>query len=563
MREGRTVVEPAERSEGPPPERRRDRLLRAASRKLAQLIGVDPRSLALFRILAAVVLLYDVALRLPDLNVFYAAGGIAPVALIRDHPIWHWSLHFLDDSPAFAASLFGLQMVFALALLAGYRTRLATICSWALLSSLHTRMPFVGNGGDLMLRLLLFWGMFVPLSQCWSVDAALRRMRSGGSEASAEVDRLRRPVVSIGTAAMLVQMCSMYFFSGIYKFNADWLGQDWLGGDALRWAMAFDYFTLPTAHWLAGYPQLLEWLALATVWLELLGPLIVFFPWQTGKLRLAMIAAYAAMHLLIHLTLTIGLFSIMSMVGWMLFLPPGFWNALRMPAFRPGAHAALDTAKQDSPATRGALRTTFAWSKSTACIAAQLLCGVLLVYTLSHNASPLALEAMGAAPKHRAWFRWMIVPTLLENFGQALTLNQTWNMFRYSPKFDGWFVARAELADGRVLDLFWDLPANDEKPALPSATFPNNHWRYYFHYLNDNEYARFRQPAAEFLCRRWNAAHRADQQIVRLRLLWYGEIATPAGPSHGADGSFVRHTLAVVETDAGSAHIGLEEPPRD
>jgi hypothetical protein len=536
--------------------------MQAALRLLTRLFGIDPRSLALFRILAALVLLYDLAQRLPDLNVFYASGGIAPVELIRDHPLWHWSLHYLDGSPAFQAALFGLTFVFALALLVGYRTRLATICAWVLMASLHTRMPLVGNGGDLMLRLLLFWGMFVPLSRCWSVDAALRRMRLSGARAAEDDERLRRPVVSIGTTAMLVQMCSMYFFSGLYKFNADWLGSDWLGGDALLWTMAFDYFTLPPAHFLAGFPALLEWMALATVWLELAGPLLVFFPWQTGKIRLALIAAFAALHLTIHLTLTVGLFSIMSMAGWMLFVPPGFWNALRVPVFRRRASSVVSPATSDAKAlqvaTSRSMSSALWWSKLLAFIAVQSVCGVLLIYTLFQNATPLALEAIAAAPEQRGRFRWLVVPAPLHNFGQALTLNQTWDMFRYSPRFDGWYVARAELANGDVIDLFWERPASEEKPALPSAAFPNDHWRYYFHYLTDNEYAEFRQPATEFLCRRWNATHDAEQQIVRLQLLWYGEIAAEDGPNHDPDGDYVQRSFAVVETDAASARDPLE-----
>ena len=49
-------------------------------RKLEALFDIDPRTLALFRILAALVLLLDLSQRLFDLRVFYADGGIAPVA---------------------------------------------------------------------------------------------------------------------------------------------------------------------------------------------------------------------------------------------------------------------------------------------------------------------------------------------------------------------------------------------------------------------------------------------------------------------------------------------------
>jgi hypothetical protein len=514
-------------------------------RKAVELWGIDPRSLALFRIAAALVLIFDLLQRLRDLDVFYVDDGIAPVELVRGDPLWHWSLHFLDGSPAFQAVLLALGIFFAVALLAGYRTRLATLCSWLLLASLHTRMPYVGNGGDLLLRLLLFWGMFVPLSRCWSVDALLRAWR-GNAAGNSREDGLA-PIASVGTAAMLIQLCCMYFFSGLYKLNADWLGADWLGGDALLWAMHFDYFNLPAAHVLAGHPALLQWLTLATVWLELLGPLLLFFPWQTGKIRLALLAAFAVMHLLIHFTLTVGLFSIVSMIGWLLFLPPGCWNSRPVTALGrlvaglwPWGRLPVVGAPAVAEAPRPALR------RRVSHIAVQALCGVLLVYVLFQNASPLAHEAIERAPQRRAWFEWATVPPRVEHLGQTLGLNQQWNMFRESPRRDGWYVARARLADGSLVDVLRNLPASDRKPELASAVFPNNHWRYYFHYLVDEEFAKFRRPAAEFLCRRWNAAHDKPRQIARLELDWFQDLSGPRDPA----GEFASKHLAVIETES-------------
>ena len=48
----------------------------------------------------------------------------------------------------------------ALALLVGYRTRIATIFSWVLLISLQARNVFITQGGDALTVVLLFWGLF-------------------------------------------------------------------------------------------------------------------------------------------------------------------------------------------------------------------------------------------------------------------------------------------------------------------------------------------------------------------------------------------------------------------
>jgi len=509
--------------------------------KVAELFGIDPRSLAVFRIAAALILLYDQCLRLSDLEFFYTDGGVAPVDVVRSQPMWDWSLHFLDGSPLLQTTLFALAMVFSVSLLVGYRTWLSTFFCWLLLASVQGRVPLVGNGGDLLLRLMLIWGLFVPLGRCWSVDAwrRARRDRTGGG-ADSPVPASLRPVVSIGTAAMLLQLCFMYFFTGIYKWNTDWLGDDWTGGEAIQWSMHFDYFALPAARYLAQFPELLRWLALATVLLELLGPVVVFFPWQTGKIRMAMILAFAALHAMIQATLTVGIFSVASMMGWLLFLPAGFWNHRATQGLLRWIGAARLTSAADESA---ASRQPASWSwRRLGGFAWQAVCAALLLVVLMYNISPIAHEAMSSSKQQRAWLKWLMLSDTAAHYADNATLQQQWTMFRFSPKLDGWYVARATLADGRVIDLLQDgRPATDDKPQLPSACFPNQHQRYYFRYLQDDHYAQYRQPAAEFLFRRWNDSHGPDEQIVRLELIWYGELLDPAG-----EGGFQGRQLAVV-----------------
>ena len=68
----------------------------------------------------------------------------------------------LVNSLTFAALLFLVAAAGAGALLLSYRTRLATLLSWVLLVSVQNRNPLLGQGGDDLLRMLLFWGLFLP-----------------------------------------------------------------------------------------------------------------------------------------------------------------------------------------------------------------------------------------------------------------------------------------------------------------------------------------------------------------------------------------------------------------
>ncbi len=75
----------------------------------------------------------------------------------------------------FQALLFVVAAVAAVALLVGYRTWVASVVVWILLLSIQHRNPLVLGSGDDLLRMLLFWGMSLPLGAVWSVDRAVER----------------------------------------------------------------------------------------------------------------------------------------------------------------------------------------------------------------------------------------------------------------------------------------------------------------------------------------------------------------------------------------------------
>ena len=138
------------------------------------IFGIDLRTLALYRVCLALIIIMDLVARARDLTAHYSDEGVLPrAALLGDIGQWAPSLHLISGSPKIQALLFMLAGVVALALLVGYRTRAATILSWLLLLSLQARNPAIMQGGDMLLYLLLFWGIFLPLDARFSVDAAL------------------------------------------------------------------------------------------------------------------------------------------------------------------------------------------------------------------------------------------------------------------------------------------------------------------------------------------------------------------------------------------------------
>jgi predicted DCC family thiol-disulfide oxidoreductase YuxK len=282
---------------------------------IREIFGIDLRTLALFRIALATMVIVDLILRSRDLTAHYSDRGILPrAALIGEFGQWLPSIHLLSGSARVQGALFVLAGMFALSLLVGYRTWLVTIVSWALLLSLQARNPVIYHGADLLLRLLLFWAMFLPLGARFSIDAALDR----------RVQEQPNNYFSMATLALLVQCMSVYLFGALLKTGSVWIPD----GTAIYFALHLDYLVTPFGDWLGQFPRVLQGLTYFVWGLELSAPLLMFSPVFRLPLRLLAMALLIAMHLGFFLFLRIGPFPFVSITSLLAFTPGWVWDRL-------------------------------------------------------------------------------------------------------------------------------------------------------------------------------------------------------------------------------------------
>ena len=126
------------------------------------------------------------------MEAFYTDAGVLPrgaqIELFSGLPALI-SLHMMNGTIAGQALLFGFSVAAALALLVGYRTWIATLVSWVLVVSFHNRNPMVLQGGDVLLRMMLFWGLFLPLGARASLDRWLAAKNSAASDVTLAAKR--------------------------------------------------------------------------------------------------------------------------------------------------------------------------------------------------------------------------------------------------------------------------------------------------------------------------------------------------------------------------------------
>ncbi|MCA9663868.1 MAG: HTTM domain-containing protein, partial [Myxococcales bacterium] len=220
---------------------------------------IDPRPAALCRIAFGAVVLWSLVDLLPYARLLFTDEGMWPTALARkrysgllaevwdpEHgfvrsvdvlrAIWsRFSLFHLRSDPPFVFAIYGLTIASVVAVIAGWRTRLCTIVAWVLLNTIYTYSPIFYTGGDTVIRVFLFLGIFLRWGDAYSLDAWRRRRRAilgGASELPGP------PLIPAWPAQlMILQLTIIYCATGALKS-----GITWFDGTALYYALSLDHF---------------------------------------------------------------------------------------------------------------------------------------------------------------------------------------------------------------------------------------------------------------------------------------------------------------------------------
>lgn len=456
---------------------RSERVAAAVRRRLR----IDVRALAALRIALGGLLVADLLLRARSLTAFYTDRGVLPrEAFLGFADPRHLSVHFVSGEAWVQAALFGLGAALAVALLVGYRTSLATAGSWLLLVSLQNRMPMVLNSGDVLLRVLLFWAIFLPLGARWSVDDTHDRSR-------------RDAVLSVAGVGLLLQAVLVYLVNAVFKLQGDL----WLAGDALAYVFGLGQFTVLLGDILASHAGAL-W-PLDYLWLAMLAGswLLVAL---AGRARTGLVVAFAGAHLGMAATLQLGLFPFISIASLLPFLPPWFWDHLeermRGDAFGSMARDSRDRCARWLPKISvDDVPNAVARARAVAITVIPL---VIVVLVVLWNIQYLGLERVAGHD---------VAPEVAENALHLTRTDQYWNMFAPEPlAVDGWLVAPGLLANGTRVDAFHGSRVDWDRPPDVSATYPSARWRKYVTRLWRYESAH-RDLFAAYLCDRWNRQH--------------------------------------------------------
>ena len=452
-------------------------------KRLAANYRLDVRAIALMRIAVALVVIFDLCFRMCSLEAHYTETGVWPAKYVFTFlgKPWAWSFHCLFDTYAWELSLFILHLAVAGLVLIGYKTRFSTFILYLFTLSLHNRNVYVLQAGDDLLRLCLFWGLFLNWGNAYSIDA--------GKKGTI------REVSFIGQLGYLGLIASVYLFTVLLKSGNEWR----IEGSAIYYALSLEQLRLPfVGDWLYSQPSLMVVLTRLVYGAECLIPVLILWPTHKKTTYTLAFLLILLLHLGIALTLYVGLFFIISIVTAIGFLPPRVFDRLEhsIPWLRP--RLLLESSDH------GIIRIL------------SLLAGSLaFFFSLMNNLKGLP------------YFPYELNP-VFARMANASGLEQYWGMF--SPdilKKDAWPVLYGIDNQHRQ----WDLRTNRDyvdfkKPKRILDLYSSDRWRKFSENLQSEYYTFLRAPYCKFMLHRWNTLH-PEKQIVNLNLYFVSKMNLP------------------------------------
>jgi len=439
------------------------------------------------RIAVGFVLLTDLFIRSISIKAFFTDEGVLPIDVLKQYN-WspnYYSFHALSGDLWWQVVLFLINALCIVLLMIGYRTRVFTFICWVFITSLQNRNPFILQGGDDMLRLLLFWAIFLPWGERYSFQ---------------EKSSYSNNYFDWANIGYLLLLASVFFFSALLKTSPEWRTE----GTALYYALSLDQIRMPGGTLLYQFPMLMKILTYVVFYIELLAPFLLILPFVPSKIRLIGIISYVCLFIGIASTVYVGLFYIIGITSLIGLLPSSIIDWFEKRFYK-------STTKYEE--TEHVQNTSFIIAFIQ--ISRNYFVIFVAVFCLMMN--------LGSVKK----FPYALDPAIV-HYGKALRLEQNWGMFApYILKDDGWFVYSALRNDRKYIDIKNNIDTVIyTKPKYGVCEFESDRWRKFQenYTFNNNNY--MRPFYCKYLLNKWNNEH-PDQHILDLTIFFMKETSLP------------------------------------
>lgn len=444
---------------------------------IKNIFSLDTRSLAILRIWLGCILIRDVLIGLQFLTAFHTDVWVMPLhALMDAYPSENvWSIHTISNEYNFQLVLFLIHLLIAVLFTLWWKTRIVAVLLWIFTLSVHGHNPIILNGWDWVTRLLLFWGMFLPLGDQRSLDNRVTKNEPTS-------------VFSIASLGYILQLSFVYIFASILKDHPRWISEF----TSTYYALSLDLFRTPIWDITYQYPDLMKGMTAFSYYIETIWLGLLLIPWKNYLRRIWAVWLFAMFHIWLGLHLRLYSFPHIMVFARLALLPYSFWEQL------------LAKVKSWYQQTTHIIKT----QKFSFLISLFLI--LCITYIFSWNLRTTDFE------KYGDWF-----PHEMNKYWFLFRIDQYWNMFAPYPLVDdGRVVIEWITGDEKSVDLLHhDEELSFDRPVTSSDWkdyYDHERRRKYYTNLWSKSNSNRRQYWAAYHCHLWNTKF-PDNKITTLK----------------------------------------------
>ncbi|MCX7728470.1 MAG: HTTM domain-containing protein [Bacteroidia bacterium] len=434
----------------------------------------NPVFLSIGRIFTALIILIDLYYRFQNLEAHYTSKGVLPSFIIKNYyPFYqyYFSIHTFFDSLLAQKIIFITHFIAAFMLLLGFKTRLFTVINFLLLLSLHHRNPVILQGGDDLLRITLFYMIFLPWGEYYSLDKKFSFNKGNQTKTN-------DTVFSWMYVVFLINVAFVYLFSALLKTSEEWR----INGNAIYYALSLDTLRTSFGTFLYPYYPVLKILSYIVYYIfEIIVPVLLILS-PSVHIRNIAVVLIIVLHTFIILSLKVGIFPYVGICTAFMLL-----NINKYPASR-----ALQFQQNEF-----------------------YFAIIIFILILRYNLATLNNH-------------WFSITLLEDRVLNSIGLSQRWNMF--SPgvkKYDGWLVLRGIKKDNSEWDLIHNTPKiHYEKTEKNFNFLKGDRWRKFLENYEQVQYNFLKPYFCYYLISNWNTNHPNDS-IETLNILYVKKTNLP------------------------------------
>lgn len=269
--------------------------------------GIPVDGLCYFRFFLGLIMLATFMQDMIYADLWWSDTGLLPLKeALKQLSFFHFNLfEVLPNTPLTLRLLIIIHILFLLSFTLGFKTRLTTILLFITTLSFHQRNMLILNSADLLLRIFLFYLIFAPCGNKYSLDSFIAK-RQG--------KRLKETTTFWIHRLIQIQIAFLY----ITTFFAKSKGINWLEGSAVYYATRLEDMSRFYIPWILDNFFTIKLLTWFTLFIEFsLGTLV----W-IKEFRKPIIVLGIFFHLGIEWTMSIPTFELMMIVSLVMMLEP-------------------------------------------------------------------------------------------------------------------------------------------------------------------------------------------------------------------------------------------------